>query len=375
MQKSVAGIRDCYGCGVCVAACPHHVLELKHDKNGFYTPTMVNEKACTDCGICRNVCSYVDEALVVNQPVQEWHAMWSKDADVRSNCSSGGVAFELAKKAIEEGYVVVGVRYNAEKHRAEHCLCETVEELKVTRGSKYIQSFTTEAFAQLDRKKKYMVVGTPCQIDSMRRWIRQRKIEDNFVLVDFFCHGVPSYWVWEKYLKENFAGKELKSIDFRSKRNHTTNEAWPWHASFVVTSHDKRQCVSQPNINKRDWFYHYFLEDLSLGEACYKKCKFKMYASSADIRIGDAWGSAYEKNEEGVSAVLTFTDKGKAWLDKCENLKKEDIAIDLLCEDQMPESPKKPSYYRLRLWLVKHTPFSLHQVNRLINGLIHYVKK
>ena len=119
MQKSVAGIRDCYGCGVCVAACPHRVLELKHDKNGFYTPTMVNEKACTDCGICRNVCSYVDEALVVNQPVQEWQAMWSKNAEVRSNCSSGGVAFELAKKAIEDGYLVVGVRYNAEKHRAK----------------------------------------------------------------------------------------------------------------------------------------------------------------------------------------------------------------------------------------------------------------
>jgi coenzyme F420-reducing hydrogenase beta subunit len=374
MQKSVADIKDCYGCGVCVAACPRRVLELRHDKNGFYAPMMVNEKACTDCGICRNVCSYVDDALAVNQSVQEWHAMWSKDAEVRSNCSSGGVAYELAKKAIEEGYVVVGVRYNAEKHRAEHCLCETVEKLKATRGSKYIQSFTTEAFAQLDRKKKYMVVGTPCQIDSMRRWIRQRKIEDNFVLVDFFCHGVPSYWVWEKYVKENIQGDNFTDVAFRSKTNVKTGGPIPWHDSFVVTA-ESREYALQPNINKRDWFYHYFLEDLSLGVACYEKCKFKMYASSADIRIGDAWGSAYEKNEEGVSAVLTFTDKGKAWLDKCENLKKEDITIDLLCEDQMPESPKMPSYYRLRLWLVKHTPFSLHQVNRLINGLMHYVKK
>ena len=375
MQKSVADIRDCYGCGVCVAACPYHVLELKHDKNGFYAPKMVNEKACTDCGICRNVCSYVDEALAVNQPVQEWHAVWSKDAEVRSNCSSGGVAFELAKKAIEDGYVVVGVRYNAEKHRAEHCLCETVEELKATRGSKYIQSFTTEAFAQLDRKKKYMVVGTPCQIDSMRRWIRQRKIDDNFVLVDFFCHGVPSYWVWKKYVKENFAGKELRSIDFRSKRNHTTNEAWPWHASYVVTCHDIRECVNQPNIYKRDWFYEYFLSDFSHSRPCYEKCKFKMYSSSADIRIGDAWGSAYEKNDEGVSAVLVYTEKGKALLEKCDNVVSDDLALELLCEGQMPQSPAMPPLYGLRLWLLRNTPFSLHFINRIVNRVKRMLNK
>lgn len=169
-------------------------------------------------------------------------------------------------------------------------------------------------------------------------------------------------------------GMIFSNVAFRSKTNVKTGGPIPWHDSFVVTA-ESREYALQPNIDKRDWFYHYFLEDLSLGVACYEKCKFKMYASSADIRIGDAWGSAYEKNEEGVSAVLTFTDKGRDRLDKCENLKKEDIAIDLLCEDQMPESPKKPSYYRLRLWLVKHTPFSLHQVNRIINGLIHYVKK
>ena len=365
MQKSVADIRDCYGCGVCVAACPHRVLELKHDKHGFYAPTIVNEKACTDCGICRNVCSYVDDALAVNQPVQEWHAMWSKDADVRNVCSSGGVAFEIAKKAIEEGYVVVGVRYNAEQHRAEHCLCETVEELKATRGSKYIQSFTTDAFAQLDRKKKYMVVGTPCQIDSMRRWIKQRKIEDNFVLMDFFCHGVPSYWVWKKYVKDYLGKEKLTEVAFRSKKNAKTGEQVPWHKSFLISAESKNNAI-QPNINKHDWFYHYFLEDLSLGKACYERCKFKMYLSSADIRIGDAWGSAYDKNEDGVSAVLTFTNKGKAWLEQCGNLEKENITLDLLCEGQMHEAPYMPKHYALRLWLVRHTLLRLEQVDKLI---------
>ena len=374
MQKSVADIRDCYGCGVCVVACPHRVLELKHDKHGFYAPKMVNEKACTDCGICRNVCSYVDDALAVNQTVQEWHAMWSKDAEVRKICSSGGVAFELARKAIEEGYVVVGVRYNAEKHRAEHCLCETVEKLKATRGSKYIQSFTTDAFRQLDRKKKYMVVGTPCQIDSMRRWIKQRKIEDNFVLVDFFCHGVPSYWVWKKYVKEYLGKDHFTDVAFRSKTNVKTGKQIPWHNSFVITA-QSRDFAIQSNLNEREWFYDYFLGDKSFSRPCYERCKFKMYASSSDIRIGDAWGSAYEKNDEGVSAVLVYTENGKALLEKCDNVVSKDIALDLLCEGQMTQSPAKPSLYGLRLWLLGNTPFGLHLINRIVNRVKRLLNK
>lgn len=368
---STANIKDCYGCGVCVAACAHKALGLRLDKRGFYSPYMQDKAACSHCGLCLNVCSYKDKDLARKNEVLEWNAMWSMNPKNRMMSSSGGVAYEIALKALEMGYEVVGVRYNTDKHMAEHVICTKPEEIDALRGSKYIQSYTVDAFEQLDRKKKYLVVGAPCQIDSLRRWVEMRKISDNFIFVDFFCHGVPSYWVWKKYVKENFAKKEIERIDFRSKQNYTTNEAWPWHASFVVTSHDIRKHISQPNINKRDWFYHYFLEDLSLGKACYEHCKFKMYKSTADIRIGDAWGSAYEKDEKGVSAVLAFTKKGKDLLTLCaDRLEKKDIALDLLCEGQMPEPPQMPPLYDVRLWLLRHTPFSLHKINRIMNGLL-----
>lgn len=71
-------------------------------------------------------------------------------------------------------------------------LQHTVEELIPSIGSKYIQSYTEEAFKKIDRKQKYLVTGTPCQIDSFRRFIRKFRCEDNFILMDFYCHCVPS---------------------------------------------------------------------------------------------------------------------------------------------------------------------------------------
>lgn len=356
----------CYGCGVCVVACPQHVIEIRLDNRGFYGPRIIDDKKCTNCGLCCKSCAYLDDQLAIsNNKVQDWSAVWSETPETRQSCSSGGVAYELACTALAQGYLVVGVRYNAELHRAEHCICRTVEELEQTKGSKYLPSYTPTAFTQFELGKKYFVCGSPCQIDSLRRFIRLRKMENNFILMDFFCHGVPSYRMWKKFVRTNLPETKATDVAFRSKKNYTTNEALPWHASFVVTCHNKRGDVYQPAMSGHyDWFYHFFLEDLCLGEQCYTHCKYKMYQSSADIRIGDAWTSAYDHDEKGVSAVLVFTEVGKQLLNATTNLHREQIDLDLLCEGQMHEMPLMPRFYKLRLWLMR-TPLRFGQIEVL----------
>ena len=113
----------------------------------------------------------------------------------------GGVGFEVGALLLNRGYKVCGVRYNADNNRAEHYIASDVRELIQSAGSKYIQSYTVDAFKAINRKEKYLVTGTPCQIDSFRRYIQKFRCEDNFVLLDFFCHGVPSMFVWQKYIK------------------------------------------------------------------------------------------------------------------------------------------------------------------------------
>ena len=52
-------------------------------------------------------------------------------------------------------------------------------------------------------------------------------------------------------------------------------------------------------LSQGDMFYRLFLSDACLGKACYEKCKFKYENSSADIRIGDLWGTTYQVMKRG----------------------------------------------------------------------------
>lgn len=153
--------------------------------DGFYEPYITDENKCTDCGLCTKICAYLHDDLALNSSVKESYAAWSKDSIVHNKCSSGGVGFEVGRSLIENGYKACAVRYNPEFARAEHYIATTVEELIPSIGSKYIQSYTINGFKSINRKEKYLVTGTPCQIDSFRRYIQKFKIEGNFVLMDF----------------------------------------------------------------------------------------------------------------------------------------------------------------------------------------------
>ena len=229
MTKNISSIHNCYGCGVCAIACGKKIIDITLNEDGFYEPHINNPDKCTDCGLCIDVCAFSHNDLSLqNQPVHSY-AAWSREPAVRRKCSSGGVGFEIGRFLLGQGYKVCGVRYNAEKGIAEHYIAATVEELIQSIGSKYIQSYTVDGFKAINRKEKYLVTGTPCQIDSFRRYIQRFHCEDNFVLMDFFCHGVPSMLAWKKYLGmvEKITGKAT----YVSWRNKFTG----WHDSWAMS--------------------------------------------------------------------------------------------------------------------------------------------
>ncbi len=48
---------ECKGCGLCVEACPPHVLKLSERLNARgYHPALYLEHGCTGCGICFFAC-------------------------------------------------------------------------------------------------------------------------------------------------------------------------------------------------------------------------------------------------------------------------------------------------------------------------------
>lgn len=287
MNKNISSVHDCYGCGVCATACGRKIIEINLNEEGFYEPHITDPNKCTNCGICTEVCAYLHGELALKETKIYPYAAWSKDYLVRRKCSSGGAGFEIGKYLLEQGYKVCGVRYNADKNRAEHYIATTLEELVPSAGSKYIQSYTVDGFKAINRKEKYLVTGTPCQIDSFRRYIQRFHCEDNFVLLDFFCHGVPSMLAWKKYI--DWAEKQVGKITYASWRNKWTgwHDSWAmgidgekhgekidWHDSYNMLIREKKSFL-ESRRSQGDMFYQLFLGDYCLGKQCYEHCKYK----------------------------------------------------------------------------------------------------
>lgn len=373
---NISNIINCFGCGVCATVCARRIIDIRLNADGFYEPQIADAAKCTDCGLCTDVCSYSHEGLVLADFNIKSYAAWSNDTQVRRKCSSGGVGFEVGRALMGKGYKVCGVRYNPDTNCAEHYIATTIEELTQSIGSKYIQSYTVCGFKAINRKEKYLVTGTPCQIDSFRRYIKKFRCEDNFVLMDFFCHGVPSMWLWQKYVAE--VEKKIGKITYASWRNKFTgwHDSWAmsmdgektgekvdWHDSYNMLIREKKGFYNS-RLSQGDPFYRLFLSDSCLGKACYDKCKFKYDHSSADIRIGDLWGKTYQENEDGVSAAIAFTEEGENVLKQC-NCTLVEHPLETVAEGQMNTCPKPPMMYRLNMLLLRSNAASL-QCARLI---------
>lgn len=317
MKKNIlsASVYNCTGCGACKVMCPHNAITISLNNDGFFSP-VVNAEKCVLCGLCQSVCykfTIIDYNIKCGASV---YGVFSKNKDTLQARTSGGVAYEISKWGIEHGYKIFGVRYNLTENIAEHIIVDDIKMLDALSGSKYIQSYTSETLCSMisDAIKnphyKYVCIGTPCQIYGLRKVIEAKKLQNEFILIDLFCHGVPSYLVWNKYIeeKENRVGA-IKQIDFRSKVNG-------WHQYTMYIKGSNR---SYKEYSCRDIFYRYFFDNVALNDACYN-CAFRKGLSMADVRLGDFLGPAYKYREDGVSAVLIVSEVGRKLLDELQSL-------------------------------------------------------
>lgn len=387
MEKNVAAVHNCFGCGVCAVSCGRKIIEIGLNHDGFYEPYITDESKCTHCGICSDVCSYLHDDIALKDKVISSYGAWSKDNRIRRKCSSGGVGFEIAKALLNANFKICAVKYNAEKGRAEHYIAFDILGLIPSAGSKYIQSYTLDAFKAINRKEKYLVTGTPCQIDSFRRYIQKFHCEDNFILMDFFCHSVPSMFAWNYYT--NLVEKKTGKITYVSWRNKLIGwcDSWAmetdgdipekkvdWHDSYnMLIKGDKSYLNSR--MSQGDLFYKLFLGDYCCNSACHDKCRFKYDNSSADIRIGDAWGALYKDDEDGVSAVIAFTQKGENVLSK-SNCTFHSHTFDTIAKGQMKGNSPKTPLRNWVLWILRNGySLCLLKIIMLISNIIKKISK
>lgn len=120
-------------------------------------------------------------------------------------------------------------------------------------------------------------------------------------------------------------------------------------------------------------FYRLFLSDTCLGKACYEKCKYKYMNSSADIRIGDAWGYHYSDEDKGVNSVITFTERGNELLQRC-NCVLEELPFDVVAEWQMKKCAVRPYFNNKMTQMLKDNTMSIEEIMRRSEGYLRWMK-
>lgn len=296
---------DCVGCGACANICPENCLNMIADKDGFLHPK-IDKNICINCQACEKVCPVINNKPKENKAVQPY-AVYSKNDNVRSSSSSGGLFYTIAKHIIKHGGIVYGAAFD-ENLYLNHKGVESIEDLYMLQGSKYVQCDTKFCFREikthLDTQRPVLFCGTPCQVEGLLCYLK--KPYENLFTLDFICHGVPSPKAWQEYIKhqEKTFSSKVRSAAFRDK-----SKGWSYFSSKLEFVNQKEYS----NIHYNDVFMKAFLQNVSLRKTCYN-CKFKTVNRNSDITMGDLWGI---KNilpditdDKGVSVVFIQSEKG-----------------------------------------------------------------
>ena len=298
---------DCTGCASCANGCPVKCITMEPDEKGFLYPN-VDRSVCLQCGNCKTACPVLNKDRFQTPVESVFYGCKNSDDSIRIASSSGGFFYELARCVIVKGGIVFGARFSDDFKKVYHSEAQTMDEVRPMMVSKYVQSEIGQSYVKvrdyLKIGKTVLFTGTPCQIAGLRSFIGDN---DNLILAEIICHGVPSPKVWNIYLSsiENEYGGTVAFVTFRDKSRS-------WRQSDFKVEFDNGQTFIQPN--KDNPYMKSFLRNLSLRDSC-TDCKFKRFASGADITMGDFWGStelgSCYSDDIGISVIALHSDRGR----------------------------------------------------------------
>ncbi len=295
----------CTACTVCQNVCKADAITLKADSEGFLYPH-VDEAKCVNCGLCLKKCHAVNEREFTKETSSAYYG-WHKDEQIRNESTSGGAFSALAKKVTDADGLVIAAYFDEETKMVRHGSSDNIEFARF-RKSKYVESEMGDTLSEiknaLSDNRQVLFCGTPCQCAGVRKMFGQN---DNLIICDFLCHGVPSAEVFRDFLnlKESKAKKRITDYSFRTKD-------FGWSQYGIKVKYDNKK--ETKTVGRCEWFYvAAMLDDLFLRKSCYA-CDRTVYHES-DITIADFWGVFSYKPElndnKGISLIFTNTQRGE----------------------------------------------------------------
>lgn len=309
---------DCTGCFACYNIYPKNCIGIEPDIYGELHP-VIDEKKCINCKNCIKVCPGNKNNIELFKPIK-CYAAYRVDKEKRADSASGGIGALLSEIVINNGGIVVGVKFD-ENLLPIHSIATTLEEIEVFKGSKYVQSRINDTYKRirknLEDKRLVLFIGTPCQVSGLKMYLNNKEY-DNLITCDLICHGVSSYIYLKEHISNLNTTKNIDKITFRSNRIKS---------NYRLKFFNNGRVIYNKRVIQDNYFYAFF-KGISLRESCYD-CKYATEKRIADITIGDFIGLGKNKffkgNAVNASVVLINSIKGEKIFDE---IKKDDIYIE-----------------------------------------------
>lgn len=257
---------------------------------------------------------------------------YSTDEDIRTRAASGGVTTSIlmylfSSNKIDVAYTAAGLS----PYNGKGILAENIQDLKNCAGSHYHPVNFGAALTKLaDSKKRFALVGLPCEVSAMHEVMRYRPdIKKRCqLMVGLFCGGINRFSGISSYL-ENFIakGEKVSKINYR-------DGIWPGQIKLTMKEKNKSIFIQRIRKNSRINILRYMIS--FQGYSMLPRCRMcpDQIADFADIAVGDPHLKRFKINENnGYSAIVARTTRGSDLLK--ETVKQGMIAIEELTRDEL----------------------------------------
>lgn len=323
----------CVACGSCVTVCPVDAISF-----GDGVPKLTGK--CTVCGACYMACPRVEHdygeseagALGRKRSADEEthgiilgaYAVKTLNPEVKEHAQDGGAVTSILLNCLDEGASAVVAGLDKEKAwfpvpvlaKGNHTVVECA-------GTKYTSAPMLLAVKQAEKEglKKLAFVGTPCQIQALRRGQKNASKIDTLA-IGLFCMETFNYDKLMAYIKDQGVSPE-KVKKFEIKRG-----------KFIA--HREGEPPFEVKISK--------LKELSRN--CCRVC-LDYTSELADLSIGnvgspDGYSTVFTRSKKGEDALKAAEKKGLIEVKPLKDYQPGMSLVDRLSDMKKKENSGKP---------------------------------
>ena len=358
----------CCGCGVCAAVCASGALEMHFNENGEYRPYLTGK--CTNCGLCGNVCPFMDgnanedelskhlfaDVPNIKHKVETGYYLDTfvghvDDHNARLNSASGGMATWLLNKLISEkavDYVLCVSSNNAPDQLFGYKVCINAEAVRSCGGSCYYPVTTQDVLSFVSENDgRYAVVGLPCVCKAIRLAQNQSKKLRSRIkyLVGLVCGQTKSKFFVE-YICAIAGGDPHRLSKVRFRVKDVLRPANDFGLKYTCGdgggAFTEEGTIFWTNGMNDTWTERHFTPNA---------CNFcdDIFAECADVVFMDAWLPEYRQDWRGHSMALCRKSEISELLQNRSNVRIKEIPIEKVIKSQwgVCKAKRRDLSYRL----------------------------